>query len=325
MIRRWFTSISVTVPFPNNPVKTRLAQMAQSDKSTSWEDRTKRVPPHTYFVVSAVFHYLGPAFAVLLFARVDVLGVAWLRITSAAIVFAMWRRPWRAWNSFSPRTQRTVVTWGSVLAVMNSCFYISIDRLPLSTVAAIEFIGPIGLAAIGVRNSRNAVALLLAGGGVYALTDVRLVGEPIGFAFAFANAALFTLYIVLGHRAAQEGAISGIDALGLSMLIAAIVATPLGIWDAGTTLWDPVVLAAGIGVGVSSSVIPYVSDQLALGRLARATYALFVSLLPATATIIGIIVLQQFPSPQELIGIALVIGGVAVHQDHEPATAKQSQ
>lgn len=251
----------------------------------------------------------------LLLSRVDFLGVAWLRIANAAVVFALWRKPWRAWSAMSRETRRTVVAWGSVLAVMNSCFYISIDRLPLSTVAAIEFIGPIGLAAVGVHNRRNAVALLLVGGGVYALTDIRLVGEPVGFAFAFANAALFTLYIVLGHRAAQRGAASGIDVLGLSMLTAAVVATPLGIWDAGTTLWGPIALAAGAGVGISSSVIPYVSDQLALGRLPRATYALFVSLLPATATIIGVIVLKQFPTVQELIGVILVIGGVAVHQE----------
>lgn len=295
----------------------------QPDTGRSWEERTKAVPPHAYFVVSAIFHYLGPAFAVLLFARVDVLGVAWLRIASAALVFAVWRRPWRAWGTTTQDTRRTVIVWGSVLAVMNSCFYISIDRLPLSTVAAIEFIGPIALAVVGVRNRRNALALVLAAAGVYALTDIRLVDEPIGFAFAFANAALFTLYIVLGHRAAQPGAASGIDTLGLSMLVAAVVGTPLGIWDAGTALWDPITLAAGVGVGITSSVIPYVSDQLALGRLPRATYALFVSLLPATATIIGVIVLKQFPTTQELIGVILVIGGVAVHRKRERAVQSE--
>ena len=172
-----------------------------------------------------------------------------------------------------------------------------------------------------MRNRRNALALFLAGAGVYALTDIRLVGEPLGFAFAFANAALFTIYIVLGHRAAQRGAAAGIDALGLSMLIAAVVAAPVGIWDGGGALLGPVALAAGAGVGISSSVIPYVSDQLALSRLPRATYALFVSLLPATATVIGVIVLEQVPTPQELVGVSLVIAGVAVHQESERASA----
>ncbi len=272
-------------------------------------------------MVSAVFHYLGPAFAVLLFARVDVLGVAWLRITSAGLVFTLWRKPWRAWHSFSSEGRRTIVAWGCVLAVMNSCFYISIDRLPLSTVAAIEFIGPIGLAAVGVRNHRNALALLLAGAGVYTLTGIRLVGEPLGFALAFANAALFTLYIVLGHRAAQRGAASGIDALGLAMLIAAVAAAPVGIWDGGSAVVDPIALGAGVGVGISSSVIPYVADQLALSRLSRATYALFVSLLPATATVIGVLVLKQIPTPRELVGVGFVIAGVAVHQERAKAEA----
>ena len=83
---------------------------------------TDRLPPHAYFVVSAVFHYLGPAFAVLLFVRVDVLGVAWLRIAAAALVFALWRRPWAALRN------RLVVAWGVVLALMNCSFYLEIDR-----------------------------------------------------------------------------------------------------------------------------------------------------------------------------------------------------
>ncbi len=298
--------------------------VSSSRKQEWWEARAGAIPPHAYFVVSAIFHYLGPAFAVLLFARVDVLGVAWLRIASAAAIFAAWRRPWRAWSDFSRTTRRTVIAWGCVLAAMNSCFYVAIDRLPLSTVAAIEFIGPICLAAVGVRTRRNALALMLAGAGVYVLTGIRLTGEPLGFAFAFANAALFTLYIVLGHRAAQSGAASGIDGLGLAMLIAALGAAPLGLWDAGAELLDPIVLAAGIGVGISSSVIPYVSDQLALGRLSRATYALFVSLLPATATIIGIIVLTQIPSVKELLGVALVIAGVAVHEERRESRAPKT-
>src|SRR3954453_19806513 len=108
-----------------------------------------RVPPHLYFVVSAVFHYLGPAFAVLLFARVDVLGVAWLRIASAALVFAVWRRPWRAVRSLDRAARRLLLVWGAGLAVMNCCFYLWIGRLPLGTVAAIEFLPVIALAAVG--------------------------------------------------------------------------------------------------------------------------------------------------------------------------------
>ena len=123
------------------------------------------------FVVSAVFHYLGPAFAVLLFVRVDVLGVAWLRIAAAALVFALWRRPWQLLRD------RDVLAWGAVLAAMNCCFYLAIDRLPLATVASIEFLPVIVLAALGMRTRRNMAALALAVAGVYLLTGVHLVGR----------------------------------------------------------------------------------------------------------------------------------------------------
>jgi inner membrane transporter RhtA len=278
----------------------------------------RRPPPHAYFVVSAIFHYLGPAFAVLLFARVDVLGVAWLRIAAAALVFAAWRRPWRLWAALDRPARALLVQWGTVLATMNCCFYIAIDRLPLGTVAAIEFLPVIALAALGARTTRNAVALGLTVTGVYLLTGVRIEGEPLGVALAFANAALFALYIVLAHRAAQHPAITGIDGLGLSMLIATVAVTPLAGWAAAPALSDPVALLAGAGVGISSSVIPYVADQLAMRELPRATYALMVSLLPATATVIGVVVLAQLPTAAELAGVALVVGGVAVHRENDP-------
>jgi inner membrane transporter RhtA len=275
-------------------------------------------PPHVYFVGSAVFHYLGPAFAVLLFARVDVLGVAWLRIAAAAAVFAAWRRPWRAFARLDRAGRRTVVAWGAVLALMNCCFYVAIDRLPLGTVAAIEFLPVIVLAALGARTPRNWAALALAVPGVYLLTDVQLAGEPLGVALAFANAALFALYIVLGHRVAQHGAGGGIDGLAASMLIALVVVTPLAGWSAAPALSDPVALLAGAGVGISSSVIPYVCDQLAMAKLTRAAYALMVALLPATATVIGVAVLGQVPSVIEAAGVALVVAGVALHREPAP-------
>lgn len=275
------------------------------------------MPPQGYFAVSAVFHYLGPAFAVLLFARVDVLGVAWLRIVAAAAVFALWRRPWRALRGLDDGGRRLLLAWGAVLAAMNCCFYVAIDRLPLGTVAAIEFLPVIVLAAVGARTPRNFGALLLAVPGVFLLTDVRLEGEPLGVALAFANAGLFALYIVLGHRVAQRGAAGGIDGLALSMLVAAVAVTPAAGWAAAPALLDPIALLAGAGVGISSSVIPYVCDQLAMARLTRAAYALMVSLLPATATVIGIAVLGQVPAVPEVTGIALVVAGVALHR--EPA------
>jgi inner membrane transporter RhtA len=269
--------------------------------------RVTAVPPATYFVGSAVFHYLGPAFAVLLFARVSPLGVAWLRIASAAAVYLAWRRP--------RRLDGGVVALGVVLGVMNPCFYLAIDRLPLGTVAAIEFLPVVALAAAGARTPRNAFALVAAAAGVFVLTDVRIAGAPLGFAFAFANAALFALYIVLAHRVAQRPGTGGLEGLGAAMLVATLVVTPIGGAAALPALRDPVALGAGIGVGLTSSVIPYVCDQLAMARMPRSTYALLVSLLPATATVVGIVVLAQIPSLVEVGGVALVVAGVAIHRD----------
>lgn len=283
--------------------------------------RLDRVPAPSFFLVSAVFHYLGPSFAVLLFVHVDVLGVAWLRIASAALVFAVWRRPWRLLRR--PDERLLLIALGVVLAAMNSLFYLAIDRLPLATVGAIEFLGTIVLAAAGTRTPRNVAALMLAIAGVFVLTDVRLSGEPLGFAFAFANCAGFMLYVMLGHRVANSDignarvASSGdkLDRLGAAMLIAAVVATPFAIGQAAPTFTHPMWLLWGVGVGLCSSVIPYVTDQLAMARLPRATFALMLALLPAAATVIGLVVLSQVPTPRDLAGIAFVIAGVAVHRD----------
>jgi inner membrane transporter RhtA len=281
----------------------------------------ERLPPHAFFLVSAVFHYLGPAFAVLLFRQVDVLGVTWLRIASAAAVFAAWRRPWRLLARLPADRRRLLVGLGVVLAAMNTCFYLAIDRLPLGTVGAIEFLGPVALAAAGVRTRRNLLALAVTVGGVWLLADVRLAGEPLGFALAFANCGLFALYVVLGHRLAADGGAEGVDRLGAAMLVALVAVTPVGLAGAAQVAADPALLAAGIGVGVCSSVIPYVCDQLAMARLPRATFALLLALLPATATIVGALVLGQWPTPPELAGVALVVTGVAVHHDPGPTPA----
>jgi inner membrane transporter RhtA len=272
-----------------------------------------------FIAVSAVFHYLGPAFAALLFTRLDPFGVTWLRIASAALVFAAWRRPWRLLRRLTATRHRVLLALGVVLAVMNTTFYLAIARLPLATVGSIEFLGVVVLAAAGVRNLRNTLALGLAVAGVFTLTGIRLTGEPIGFGFAFANCALFMLYVTLGHRiattATRDGARWGrVDQLGTAMLIAVVVTTPLCLAGAAPAFDQPGWLLAGFAVGVCSSVIPYVTDQLAMARLHRATFAMMLSILPASATVIGLLVLAQLPTVHDLLGVALVAVAVAIHQ-----------
>ncbi len=273
-----------------------------------------RVPPHAFFMVSALFHYLGPSFAVLLFSHVGVLGVACLRIASAAAIFAIWRRPWRVVIDCDQGARMLIVALGITLALMNSAFYLAIDRLPLATVAAIEFVATIAVALVGVRSLRNVAALVVAVSGVFFLIGFQWSGDRLGVLLAIANAALFGVYVVIGHAISRAGGASGIDRLGAAMLVALIAAMPIGIAEVVPALSRPELIPAGIGVGVSSSVIPYVCDQLAMARLPRATFALMLTLLPATAAVVGMVVLAQVPTPAEIAGILLVARGVGVHK-----------
>lgn len=292
-----------------------------TDRAPSLNRVAARVPPHLWFGVSAVFHYLGPSFAVLLFPAVGPLGVAWLRIGTAAACFAPWTRPWRTIRAADGRTRLRLLGLGLALAVMNCAFYLALDRLPISLVAAIEFVGTVAVALHGLRTRRNVLALALAAAGVCLLINVRWSSDPLGLAFAALNSLLFVAYIVLGHGIAKGGASDGVERLGAAMAIAFAAVLPIGFAEALKAFADPRLLLAAIGVGISSSVIPYVSDQLAMSRLPRASFALLMALLPATATTIGIIVLRQFPSGRDLAGIALVMAGVALHRT-APAEAE---
>jgi inner membrane transporter RhtA len=246
-----------------------------------------------------------------------VLGVAWFRIASAALVFAPITRPWRLFARIDRQERRLLVGMGACLALMNCCFYLALARLPISLVAAIEFVGSIGLAFYGMRTPRNRVALSMAVAGVFILINVRWSTDLTGLGFAFANGVLFVLYVVLAHRMARIGAAGGIERLGAAMAVAFFAVFPVGIVQAMRAFTHPTLVLAGIGVGICSSVIPYVCDQLAMARLPRASFALMLTLLPASATIIGAIVLGQVPSLRDMTGIALVMAAMALHRPAE--------
>lgn len=291
----------------------------------------------SYFLTGAVFHYLGPSLAVLLFARLGPLGVAWWRIATAAVVLALWRRPWRWVGGLSGGKRRAVLLLGLVLAAMNAVFYLALARLPLATVGAVEFLGTVVLAAVGARTRRNLIALALAVAGVAALTELRLRSSPLGFALAFANCGGFMAYVVLGHRMATGGPatsaragapadparrrLSGIDQLAVAMLVAAVAITPVGVPEAAGAFRHPLWMLWAVGVGVCSSVVPYVADQLAMARLPRASFALMLALLPASATVMGLVLLAQVPTWQDVLGVGLVVAGVALHAEPRVADA----
>ncbi len=266
-----------------------------------------RVPAPALFVAGALSQYLGAALAVGLFAVLPAAGVGWLRIVGAAAVMVAWRRPWRlAWTR---RRLLLVGAFGTALAVMNLCFYLAVDLLPLGTTVAIEFLGPIAVAALGTRGRRDAFALALAVGGVALLADVQLEGNPLGVAFALAAAACWAAYIVLGSRVSAGG--DGVDGLAAGMVLGALATAPFAGPAAVPALGDAGLLVACLGVGVLSSAIPYALDQLVLRRTTPARFALLLALLPATAAAVGLVVLRQVPTPTEAAGIGLVIAAVA--------------
>jgi len=265
----------------------------------------QRLPPQALFILGAISQYVGAALAVLLFASVPAAGVAWLRVVSSAAVLLAWRRPWR--TNWTAARLRLVTAFGITLAAMNVTFYLAIDRLPLGTAVAIEFCGPIAVAAFGSRTRRDFGALALASAGVLLLADVHLAGSPGGLAFAVAAGVAWAGYIVLGHRVAADAAIRAQDGLALGMAIGAVAFAPLLVSSAAPALDSLLLLLACLAVGVASSVVPYALEQIAMRRLPRARFALLLALLPATAAIVGALILDQVPGLVEAAGIALVV------------------
>lgn len=278
--------------------------------------RISTAPPELFFVVGAVSQYLGAALAVLLFDRVAAAGVALLRVAGAALVLLIWRRP---------RFERTRRQWlltaafGIALALMNLTFYLAIARVPVGTAVAIEFAGPVAVAAFGSRRPRDWVALATGVAGVLLVADARLSHHGAGVALALLAGVFWAAYIVLGHRVAGAG--GGVDSLALAMVVGALAIAPFSAAKAGPAFRDPLLLAAVLGVGLLSSVVPYAIDQFTLRRLARQRFALTLAVLPATAAVIGSIVLGQLPTLGEVFGIALVMAAIVLTQSTQAPDA----
>ncbi|MGH3449688.1 MAG: EamA family transporter [Haloechinothrix sp.] len=254
--------------------------------------------------------YVGAAMAVWLFDDASPAGVAWLRCLGAAVVLLAWRRPGRA--AWRGRALMLAGAFGIVTASMNVLFYEAIARLPLGTAVALEFVGPVAVAAIGSRGRRDIAALVMVALGVLLIADVQLSGEPIGVLFALLAAAAWAGYIVLGKRVAlADTGVSGFDSLAVGFAVATVALCPLALGTGG--VWGaPNLLLLGVGVGVLSTVVPYTLDQFVLRRVGRASFALLLALLPVAATVIGFTVLAQVPSAMEGVGILAVVAGVAL-------------
>ena len=267
---------------------------------------SESVAPEPLFVVGAVSQYLGAAVAVRLFDEIDPAGVALVRVLGAAVMIIVLRRSWqRRWKA---RDLAWASAFGVALAAMNLSIYLSIDELPLGNAVAIEFTGPILVAAVGTRTLRSGAALLLAAGGVVVLAGVEAEGTMRGVGFALLAGLFWAGYIVLGHRVARGPA--AVDGLGLGMLAGAAAISGFGAPKLGPALDSPVLLLLALATGLLSNVVPYWIDQLVMKRITQHRFAVLQSLLPATAVLVGLAVLLQVPSSREMLGIALVIAAI---------------
>ncbi|MYL09673.1 MAG: EamA family transporter [Acidimicrobiia bacterium] len=194
------------------------------------------------------------------------------------------------------------------LAAMNLSIYLSIDELPLGNAVAIEFTGPILVAAAFTRTLRSGTALLLAAGGVVVLAGVEAEGTMRGVGFALLAGMFWAGYIVLGHRVARGPA--AVDGLGLGMLAGAAAISGFGAPELGPAFDTPKVLLLALVTGLLSNVVPYWIDQVVMRRITQHRFALLQALLPVTAVLVGLVVLIQVPSVREMLGIALVIAAI---------------
>jgi inner membrane transporter RhtA len=276
------------------------------------------VPAPALFVASGLTQYAGAALAVGLFPVIAAPTVAWLRMVVAAVALVLVSRPWRA--RWSRRALGVVALFGTVLTAMNVAFYVAIDHLPLGTAVAIEFLGPIGVAAVTGRGWRERAGIVLAAAGVVLLAGITVTGggepgaaEPgvvVGLVAIGVSAVCWAGYIVLGRRVAVGG--TGVTSLSLAMVAGALVFAPFLAGGAGPVLDDAGVALAVVGVGLLSSAVPYAVDQVVLRRVGPATFAVLLALLPATAAVVGALALRQWPHGWEVVGLVAVSGAIVL-------------
>jgi inner membrane transporter RhtA len=279
----------------------------------------ERVPAPAVFVVSGLTQYVGAAVAVGLFARLGAPEVGWWRIAFAALVLVLVRRPWR--RTWSRRDLGWSAAFGVVLAAMNLAFYIAIEYLPLGTAVAIEFCGPVVVAALTGRGWRSRAAIAGAAVGVVLLAGVALdsglsgTDAVVGLGAIFAAATCWGLYILLGRRVARVGA--GVDGLAIGMAVGSLCFAPLFVHSTPEVLSDGGLVLLLVVVAVCSSVVPYGLEQVVLRRVPPATFAVLLALLPATAAVVGAVMLQQFPGVAQVVGLLCVSAAIALAPPRE--------
>ena len=239
--------------------------------------------------------------------------MAWLRVISAALILlAFSARRLRAQGSWTKNEIVSAASFGIAVAFMNLTFYLAIDRLDLGKGVAIEFIGPICVAAWQTKSRRNAGALGLATLGVVVLSGFELGNEPLGLRFIFLASACWAAYIVVGSRVAQLN--RGVSGLGVGLAIGAVVIAPFGAPQSGPAWGSPSILGLCLLVGLFSNALGYGIEQSIMRKIPVRRFSVLLALLPVTAVVFGFFFLDQTPTFIDLIGIAFVLTGVIVQQ-----------
>jgi inner membrane transporter RhtA len=250
----------------------------------------------------------GAALATTLFDEVGPWGAVLMRAGFGAL--ALLAFTFRGLRMPHGRQLREVVLFGAILAAVNLTFYEALDRLPLGVAVTLEFVGPLGVAVLGSRRRRDLVWVALAAVGIVLLADGG--GESVdslGVVLALIAGCGWGLYIVQSARLGR--AYPGLGGLTLAMLIATVIVAPLGLAQGGGDLASFSLLAAGLGVGLLSSAIPYALELEALRRLPNAVFGVLMSLEPAAAALIGFIALSQDLALVEVVAIGLVVAASA--------------
>lgn len=264
------------------------------------------IPPTPLVLLGIVSVQVGSALAKHLFSAVGSFGTVALRLFFAAVVLMLF---WRPSLRLNRRTWTVVLSYGVILGVMNMCFYQALTRLPLGIAVTIEFLGPLAVALAGSRRWLDAFWALLAAGGVVLLMEGRGDLNVVGVLFALAAGTCWGLYILIGAalgRQTTEG-----NGLALGMAIGALVAVPFGVVQSGMALIQPGVLVAGFGVALLSSVVPYSLELEALRKMPPRVFGILMSIEPAMAALIGLVVLHESLRGSQWIAVLCVVAASA--------------
>jgi inner membrane transporter RhtA len=290
---------------------------------SSPRDPLRGLPPEPFFILSASAQYLGAVIAFQLFDEVAPASVAWLRVIGAALVLILISLPrLLRQGRWSREEVVAAAIFGTAVALMNLTFYLAIDRLDMGKGVAIEFIGPICVAAITTRTRRNTLALGCASIGVLVLSGIELGNEPLGLLYIFLASACWATYIVVGAKVARLD--RGVAGLGIGLSIGAVVIAPFGAPQSGPAWSSWTILGLCVLVGILSNAIGYGIEQSVLRAIPVRRFSVLLALLPVTAVVFGFIFLDQTPSWIDLVGIALVLVGVVVQQRDVIVTAAES-